>query len=233
MSSSARTYLVKHGCQQGTSNHQAAPASDRHTASRTSLCGGRLSCSAGGGARRAARAARAKIRTTRGVGLLELGEFEALNLNTVGAVHSLLRLGLGHVDKLASLGVADAVLDDVGASGADGWDSEVRTKLFSLDQRLVALGSGEVGASCGRLDQAKVQFVELALKVVEVGAERDSAVVVDDYQTVVCLFLGVLVYETTTEGSHLLAVKSGNLCEDAGLDLVATIFRVLNARQQL
>ena len=64
----------------------------------------------------------------------------------------------------------------------------------------------------------------------EVLAERHSAVVVDDDETVIGLLLRVLVDQTATERSHLLAVQGTNFGEDTRLDFVAAILRVLHLR---
>ena len=79
------------------------------------------------------------------IGLSQLRKLQVLNGDAVGSVYGLSGLGVSDVDELAIRGVADAVVDEVLAPRADGWDAKVLAKLFSSDQVHAALRGRDLG----------------------------------------------------------------------------------------
>lgn len=161
-----------------------------------------------------------------GVVVLHPLNFEVLDLGAGGGVHRVGRLEVVDGDELAGVGALDAVLDHVLDALGDRKKGEVLAEPVVVDEAALALaGLHAGGLGVGSLKARKVELVVLLLEVLEVDAERDGAVIVDVDETIVGLLLRVLIDETSTKGRHLLAIQGLDFVENAGLNLVTTIFR--------
>jgi len=78
------------------------------------------------------------------------------------------------------------------------------------------------------LQESSVELVKLALQVVIVLTERDGAIGVEGYETIICFFLAVLVDKTATERGHLVAIQGFNFVENTRLYAVTAVFTVLS-----